>query len=183
MAAMPFLCNEVLLDHFNLPRVIQVVFQMYRNVQEYYTSFPLPIFNFLLVVSINIKLRPDKYNSSNNREVVLTEVHASVKNLKFKNPRKVFQSLNNTYSRHCSLVPYLDGIRTHRGRVSSVISSTSKPPRLGHSFYYWGIIEHTLNGKSCIFVYLMRYINKSNQYYERIMTKFEFKQFVKAKTV
>ena len=116
MAAMPFLCNEVLLDHFNLPRVIQVVFQMYRNVQEYYTSFPLPIFNFLLVVSINIKLRPDKYNSSNNREVVLTEVHASVKNLKFKNPRKVFQSLNNTYSRHCSLVLLLGNNRAYTKR-------------------------------------------------------------------
>ena len=31
-AAMPFLCNGVLLDHFNLPRVIQVVFQMCRNI-------------------------------------------------------------------------------------------------------------------------------------------------------
>ena len=28
---MPFLCNGVLLDNFNLPRVIQVVFQKYRN--------------------------------------------------------------------------------------------------------------------------------------------------------
>ena len=32
MAAMPFPCNGILLIQCNLPRVIQVVFQMYRNI-------------------------------------------------------------------------------------------------------------------------------------------------------
>ena len=38
MAAMPFLCNGVLLDHFNLPTVIRVVFQMERNIMLVFLS-------------------------------------------------------------------------------------------------------------------------------------------------
>ena len=32
MAAMPFSCNGILLIQGNLPRVVQVVFQMHKNI-------------------------------------------------------------------------------------------------------------------------------------------------------
>ena len=36
MVAIPFHCNGVLIDHSNLPGVIQVVFQMYTNIRVRY---------------------------------------------------------------------------------------------------------------------------------------------------
>ena len=47
MAAMPFPCNGILLFQGNLPRVTQVVFQMYRNFMLVFLS-PISIFNLCL---------------------------------------------------------------------------------------------------------------------------------------
>ena len=49
MAARPFLCNGVLLDHFNLPRVIQMVFQMYKKI----VLVPIPFFNVLFLFMVD----------------------------------------------------------------------------------------------------------------------------------
>ena len=47
MAAMPFPINGILLIQVNLPRVIPVVFQMYRNIMLVFIS-PISIFYFCL---------------------------------------------------------------------------------------------------------------------------------------
>ena len=46
-AAMPFLCNGILLNQFNLHRVILVLYLKSVKVHCYFASFPIPLFNLL----------------------------------------------------------------------------------------------------------------------------------------
>ena len=46
MAAMPFLCNGLLLNQLNLAMVNQVFTSKFAKVHKYYGSSPIPYFNF-----------------------------------------------------------------------------------------------------------------------------------------
>ena len=66
MAAMPFLCNGILLFQFNLPRVLSVLIlkYCYKVMQVFIvTGLFAGQHNTLLFNFPSIKLRPDKYNN------------------------------------------------------------------------------------------------------------------------